>query len=217
MRTRIVSIIFCVLAACLIPFAAASNGVSAEAAPAVDIVNCASIRLDPGHVEIRCTAAGLVVLDTTVTLPPGATVTLPPLPPVTVRVPGPTQTQTIRVPVPGPTQTVHVTEAVAGPTKTVTANGPTSTVTATSTATSSTGQVDNGGGTLGPSPSATPAPNDPVISIPSVTTVKGAVLGTIAILILCAIILAALFGGYTLGYKEADVANATFMKRILNK
>lgn len=206
MRARIVSLIFCLLAACTIPFAYASNS---SAAP-VDTVNCTSVRVSPSKVEVKCTAAGITVLNQTFTLPPGPTVTLPPLP---------AETETIKVPVPGPTQTVTVTAPGSGATATVTA---TETVTETSkpdspapsSPTKSTGQVDNEPATLEPSP--TPS-DEPLISLPAPTTVKKAAITGLVLLGLMVLILLALFGGYILGYKEADVENATFMKRLLNK
>lgn len=211
MRERVLSIVFCLLAACLVFMAPTSND---EPAQAVDVVNCTSLRIGTDRVEIKCTAAGIVVLDTTVNLPPGPTVqvTLPgATQTVRVNVPGPTQTSTIRVPVPGPTKSVTV--SVPGPTSTV--KGPTSTATVTATTTTTTGQVDNGGGTVDPSPSAEPEPD--VITLPGPTTVKGAALGLLATAILAGLILLALFSGYTLGYRESDSDNATFMKRVLKK
>lgn len=213
MRTRLASILAVVLMAfTLLPAAVVSN---AEPAQAVDVINCTSVRIDSGHVEIKCTAAGIIVLDTTVNLPPGPTVTLPPLPgtTVTVHVPGPSQTQTIKVPIPGPTQTVHVTATVsvrpsATPEATVTTTetvpGPTTTIT--------TGQVDNGGGTIDQEP------DDPVVSIPNIDSpAEAAGIGAILFLILMALILLGLYLGYILGYKDSDRKSADFIQAMLDK
>lgn len=211
MRARIVSIFMCLVLAVGIFFVPTGQNAQPEAAAAVDVVNCTSVKISSDEVRITCTAAGIVVLNTVVDLPAGPTVEVTvPAPQVTVTatIRPPQATQTIEVPVPGPTQTV----TVSGPTSTVTANGPTSTATITS---SPTGQVDNGSGTVDPSPSDESDPE--VITLPGPTTVKGAALGTLALLILAGLILAALFAGYWRGYREADSATASWMKELLIK
>lgn len=183
---------------------------SSQPAQATDVINCTSLRISTDQVRIQCTAAGLVVLNTVVNLPPGPTieVTLPAAT-VTVRVPGPSETQTIKVPVPGPTKTVHVTETVLGPssapsTATVTVPGPTITMT--------TGQVDNDDGTLDPEP------DDPVVSIPNIDSpAKAAGLGLALLLIIIGIALCGLYAGYVLGYKDSDRKSADFIQAMLDK
>jgi len=214
MRARVVSILLVLLMAfTLIPAAVVSNTQSAEA---VDLISCSDTRISASQVRIICTAAGVVVLNTVVNLPPGPTVEVTlPQQTVTVHVPGPSSVQTIRVPVPGPTQSVTVTEPVVGPTKTVHEtehSTETSTITATATITKSTGQVDNGGGTIDHEPSTHGGP------IPQIDTpAKAAVLGLGLLIILLAIVLLGLYLGYILGYKDSDRANANFMNALLGK
>jgi hypothetical protein len=218
MKTRLASIFIVLLMAfTLIPAALVSNEQPAQAA---DVVTCSDIRINTDQVRVVCTLAGVVVLNDTINLPPGPTVqvTLPQAT-VTVHVPGPSVVQTVRVPVPGPTQSVTVTVPVAGPTTTATATvkttktaHATSTITATATTTKSTGQDDNGSGTMNPEPS------DPVVSIPNINTpAQAAAVGGIILLILSGLALLALYVGYTLGYKDSDKANANFMRALLGR
>ncbi len=222
MKARVIAILtVLVMMFTLIPMAAASNSAPPDAPEPV--VNCTSLRVGLDRVEIKCTAAGIVVLDTTVALPPGPTITLPPIlgptKTVTVEVPGPRETRTIEVEVPGPTQTVTApaaTETVvqSGPTSqaTVTASGPTSQTTATTTVTTDPGQEPSEAGTMDPEPS------DPVISIPLPDDpLEAAALGTGALLILAALILLGLYLGYYLGYRDSNSKNANFMRALLNR
>lgn len=203
MKSRLAAV-FMVIALVVGGFFVPGSTTAPEPAQAVEVVNCTTLQISSDAVRIRCTAAGIVVLNTVVDLPAGPTVEVTVTPPqvtVTETVRPPQATQTIEVPVPGPTQTETVTATVPG---------PTSTATVTS---SPTGQVDNGSGTVDPSPSDEPEPE--VITLPGPTTVEGAVLGGVALLILAGLILLALFLGYWRGYREADSANASWMKRLL--
>jgi hypothetical protein len=220
MRARLISVFLVLLMVfTLVPAAVVSN---AEPSEAADVVSCTNVRISTSQVRVVCTAAGIIVLDQTINLPPGPTVTLPPLPgaTITVHVPGPVETATVRVPVPGPTQSVTATQTLSGPTSTVTVSGPTksvtanSTQTATVTASESSGQVGNGGATMDP----TPVVNDPVISIPNIETpAQAAVVGLGLLALLTAIVLLGLYAGYVLGYKDADKENAGFMKAMISK
>lgn len=172
-------------------------------AQAAEVVNCTSVKISSHEVRIQCTAAGIVVLNTVVPLPDGPTVSVTVTPPqatVTATIRPPQETQTIEVPVPGPTQTVTVTETAKPNQQPTSSSSPTR-------------QIDNGSGTVEPSPSADPSPE--VITLPGPTTVQGAVLGGVTLLILAGLMLLALFFGYWRGYREADSANASWMKRLL--
>lgn len=211
MRARIASVVIvCLMALTLVPMAAASN----VETPA-ETLDCQTIRIDPNNLKVVCTLAGAVVVNTVVAIPNGPTVTVS-LPPIrttqTVEVQGPRSTATINVPVPGPTQTV--TSVVTAPGPTVTANGPTSTATVSVTETAS-GQPTPGPATLGPSESG--SPDSAGVFIPSPTTVKGAAITGGILLALVALLLIALFSGYTLGYKESDMATVAWIKRLLDK
>ena len=200
--------------------------------PAVgaSVVDCTTVT-HPASVEIICTAAGLVVLDNTIALP---TVTLPP---VTITVPG--STQTIRVPVPGPTITLPGTTVTLpgqpGHTTTVTAHatttlaGPTARATATRTlapvpgATVTAIKSPSAVGTRQPaSPSATIKPvqsTRPSIRHHTVTLTRTQTigLGLLTLVVGLLIALATLFGGYYLGYKDSEKNEARFLKSVLSK
>lgn len=225
MRTRIASILVVLLMAfTLVPAAVVSNS---QPAQAVDVINCTSFKISSDEVRIQCTAAGIIVLNTVVDLPAGPTVEVNvpgPTQTVTVRVPGPRTTQTIEVAVPGPTKSVTATAPPVTSTETVTAGGPTksSTVTETVKATqtvtttpSSTGQVDNGGGTIDQD---TDPPSDPVVSIPDINTpAQAAAVGGLILLGLSLLALLALFAGYYFGYKDSDKENAGFMAGMVQR
>src|SRR6478735_11888740 len=78
---------------------------SPEPAHAEPVVSCTDFVIGQ-QVRIKCQAAGIVVLDTTINLPV-----------VEIPVPGPTATQTVRVELPGDTKTIRV--PVPGPTQLV--------------------------------------------------------------------------------------------------
>ena len=149
----------------------------------------------------------------TVTVP-GPTVTLPPPPRVTVTVPGPTHTVTA----PGGTQTI------SGPTQTVTqttkpTNGPTALPTETVTV---SGGLDTSATTVTATPrqpeptSGTLDPDSGVLdSVPPVVVKAGVGVGIIALL--AVLILLGMYGGYYIGYKDSDKADANFFRALLNK
>lgn len=169
--------------------------------------------------NVICVAAGVTILNQHLTLPtvtvPGPTVTIPPIRTTqTVTVPGPTQTVTA----PGAVQTITepgsvVTETVKptnGPsalptaTQTVTAGGLTSVTTVTATP----GQDDADDGTLDPD-------SGPLAAIPPTVVKAGVGVGIIALL--AALILLGMYGGYYIGYKDSDKADANFFRALLNK
>lgn len=169
--------------------------------------------------NVVCVLAGVTILNSPINIPtvhvPGPTVTVS-VPPVTqtVHIPGPTQTVTL----PGGTQTITVTPAPA--TQTVTAPNspsalPTATVTTTvqgglgtTTVTSTPRQPQPTSGTLDPSGGG------PLAGVPRIVKVTGVGVGIIALLAL--LILLGLYGGYYMGYKDSDRADANFFRALLN-
>jgi hypothetical protein len=152
-----------------------------------------------------------------------------PLPTVKITVPAPTVTDIV----PGPTKTV----TVPGPTKTVTATpapGPTVFITDTETVTQPGPTTTT---TARPEPTMLPEtvtrPTAPPVLEPAEplqpnegffdfgidfgdgdTTLGETSLGIGVSLLLIALILAALYGGYVLGYKDADKENASFLAAL---
>lgn len=214
MRARIVSCLVVVFLLVMLPVALATNKPEpAQAAPTQPIVNCSDVRISPTLVRIECSAAGVVVLNTTVRLPQ---VTLPPVeievPGPTIRVPGPT----VRVPGPTQTATVYVPDGaqtvnVPGPTVTRTAqptSGPTVSTTETVTV-SPSGQE--------PSDDDTLPVRDPVVTIPDIDTVPEAIgLGLLATLGLMALILLAMWAGYIMGFKDKERKDDDFFQALLD-
>lgn len=154
----------------------------------------------------------ITIAPPTVTLPPlpNATITLPgvTLPPI--RIPGPTSTVTI-IPgntlTPKPNATVTKTVQVQGPVvkRTVTAS-PSSQPTATATVTRQ------------PAPSsATIEPGPRFDQRPELNIIQRVGLGFLAILLIAGLIIAGMWGGYYLGFKESDAKEANFLKALLGK
>lgn len=201
---------------------------SAPVAAAPALVSCTDINLGQ-QVRIKCTAAGVVVLNTVVDLPQ-VEVTLPGQT-VTVKVPLPAETETVRVPVPGgtktvevpgPTQTVTVPVEVNGPTETVTVrpgeptaapSAPTETVTTTVTPDPRQNATDDA--TIEPAPED----DDTVVTIPGVdlNPAEAVGIGTLALIIVAALILLGMYAGYYMGYKDSDKAEAKFYRSLLGK
>lgn len=236
--------------ASIVMFIVLAVGASVALAPAepvyaqAEIVNCEVQGLNP--VRVVCTAAGVVVLNTTldvptVTLPPvtvtapGATVTLPAPPRATetVRVPGPT----VQIPVPGPTQTVTVNVPGEGTTATVTLPpkpGATKTVTIrpdgtpvpTATQTVTVTEQATPESTVSPSgqdePDRGTLDEDTGFFSPDVDlgddefTLGETGLGLLSLLALAAVGLFAVYGGYRLGRKSAVDEDTEFLRALLD-
>lgn len=165
-----------------------------------------------------------------VTLPvPPVTITLPsdpvtklltvpgPTSTVTKTVHGPTQYKTVYTKIPGPVQRVYI----PGPTKYV--PGPVSyrTTTAYSIATK-TAYVTTPAKTIyrqRPVKHAIVTRDNPFVRLPSVTLNKPEAvgIGLAGLLGLMALILAGLYAGYYLGYKDSDRENASFMQALSDK
>lgn len=219
MKARIASIVVVLfMALVMIPIAWHSNTQAEAYDPAV---NCSQVRIDKDTVQINCSIAGVAVAPIYVQLPT--------VPPVTVNVPVPGATQTIKVNIPGPTKTVTVAVTAPGATQTVHEPGPTKTVTVRPTPNSpsalpsSGGQSSSGSGTVETTVTATTTvtaepstgPNDPVISIPGVPdVVNKAALGLLSIIALVALMLVGMWLGYYIGYRDSDSANARFMRAL---
>lgn len=174
--------------------------------------NCSVIQ-NPKSLKITCKVAGVVVLNQTIPLPQLPPITLPPVtlpgqPPITIRIPG--ETQTVRPP--------PVTKTVTpdGPTATVTDRVPnrTQTVTVTPGATS---DVTPGGQDGGEGDTIEPEENDPIDFGDDDVTIQEVGLGTLAIFLLVGLVLLAMWGGYYIGYRDADRENADFMDALLTK
>lgn len=172
--------------------------------------------------NVICVAAGITILNQHLDLPtvtvagPTTNVTLPPIRTTqTVTVPGPTKT----VQVPGQTQTI------ADPAQTVTqtvrpTNGPSALPTATQTVTTDSGLTSTTTITVSPvQPTPTSGTLDPdsgpLKNVPPVVIKTGVGVGIIALLAL--LILLGMYGGYYLGYKDSDKADANFFRALLNK
>lgn len=151
---------------------------------------------------------------------PPITVTLPgiSLPPIvkTVRVPGPTATAII----PGPQSTVRVPgrNTTATTTVTITKAAQTfterpSAATQTTTVTSTPRQTGTKGATI------EPAPNDGGVTIPEtrLNKIQTIGVGTLAVIIVAGLIILGMYGGYYLGYKDSDKAEAKFLRAMLRK
>ena len=183
----------------------------AQANPAVTAAQAAplcSVTQRPKSIRIVCRIAGVVALDTVIPLPQLPPVTLPPitLPPVTELIPG--QTATVRVP--GPTQTVvdRETVRVPGPTRTETTRVPRSTETVTETTSpDAPGQTGGDDDTIEPD-------RDRVDIGDGDVTVEEVGLGLLAILGIVGLLLLAMWGGYYIGYRDADRENADFMDAL---
>lgn len=191
---------------------------SAEPETAAPLVTCEDTKIG-NKIKVVCEAAGVVVLDTTID---PSVVTLPPIeiPGPTIRIPGPTETRFVR----GPTTTRTVTQTQQAPeqTRTITAAPETVTQSAspqapvTETVTASpepprqTGTEDD---TMGDTE------DDPAITIPEtdLSTPEVVGLGTLAILIIAALIVLGMWAGYYMGYKDSDKVEAKFLKSLLSK
>lgn len=199
-------VVVAVMAFVMVPLALLSNVSSAEAQQPSHHVTAVL----PSDIQIPDLPTVTVIL-------PGQTVTIKvPGQPVTdiITVPGQTVTKTVRIPLPqdtvtvvGPTQTV--TNNSAGPTATVTKTGPTQTITVETTPDAvDTGQGGTTGGTIEPDDDGTKLPefiNEPVEIVGY---------GLLTILALAGLIVLGLWGGYVLGYKDRQVAEARFLRAL---
>jgi len=150
-----------------------------------------------------------------VTLPPIVRTLIQPrrtvtLPAETVRLPGATLTvpgQTAMVP--KSTQTITIRQIV-----TSTGTGPpvTNVITLSPSQSVSIGQETVTRGTVVPTTISTAVPTERRIQLPGVTTFQAAGIGLISLLLLIALMLFALWGGYALGYKNADRENTNFLR-----
>jgi hypothetical protein len=164
--------------------------------------------------NVICVLAGVTILNQPINVPtvhvtgPTVTVTIPPIRTTqTVTVPGPTHTVTA----PGSTQTITASPVVT--TETVTAtNGPSALPTATVTANGLSSATTTVTATprQDPSPSGTVDPDSGVLSnIPPTVVKTGVGLGIIALLAL--LILLGMYGGYYIGYRDSDKADAKLL------
>lgn len=130
-----------------------------------------------------------------------------------------TRTQTVRVPgptvfVPGPTRTIApppVTRTVETPGPTVTVGGsPNSTPNSSQSPPSETGgrQDTNEGGTI--------IPGGPIDFGDDTASPAEVGIGILSVLAAVALILAALYGGYVLGYKDKEGKDTDFMRTLLD-
>ena len=206
-------LIILLLMACLLA------GADANRANAADPVEC-TVRVG----NVICVAAGVTILNQPLNLPtvqvtvPGPTVTLPPPPRATVTntvtVPGPTVTAPAA---PGATQTItepgSVTTITTGPTAGPTRlPGATQSVTETATAVTTVTATPR----QDPSPSGTLDPDSGTIfNLPAPIVKTGVGFGIVSLLAL--LILLGMYGGYILGYKDSDKADANFFRALLNK
>lgn len=177
------------------------------------IINCSQTRINNKQIRIRCSAAGIQLLNTVVDLPV-INVTGPT---ITVKLPG--QDETVRVP--GPTRTVTVPGNTPAP-KTVTIEPPpdTRTVevpgpTVSDTETVIVSPSENGGGQGGSDgDTLDPGDDQPVIDIDlSGPQVVG--YGTLVTIGLAALILLGMYGGYYMGYKDSQKNEARFLRSLL--
>lgn len=242
MRNRFVSaLVVGFMLLVMLPVAWISNTPAVEPARAEPVVSCTDVTIGQ-QVRIKCTAAGIVVLNTTINLPV-----------IEIPIPGPTSTETVRVTLPGETRTVKVPVEVPvpGPTSTVTKTvtitvpGDTKTIKSTATATTTsrpetvTQTQTQGPGsprteTVTVSPSGQPSTPDaivvsppdkggdnPVEELPIFNGIDtpGEVVGisTLTLLLLVGLLLLGSWLGYYFGYKDADRENANFMKALSDK
>jgi virulence-associated protein VagC len=239
-KARIASLLVLLVLFVAVGFAASTNFTEdAQAAPAAQpaLVNCTDLNIGQ-QIRIRCTAAGVVVLDTVidlpvVTLPP---VTLPPAPPVTIT--PPRATATVRVPQPQATVTetvrVPVEIQLPGGTTTIIRPGEGRTVTAQprpnapETVTASALPAPTQTVTLAPERSRQPATegdtidpgnDNPDLRIPEVEldAPEAAALGLGVLAIIAALIVLGMWAGYYMGYKDSDKAEAKFLKSLLGR
>ena len=209
MKARLLSIIvvaFMVLV--MLPLAWSTNQPAQAEAP---LVNCQQVRISPSAVRIQCSAAGIIVLNTVVQLPtvPPVTITVPTQ---TVTVRPPQATQTVRVPGPAATENVQV----PGPTQTITEPGETLTVTETATANTTVSPS----GQAGTTPATIEPPdedNGDIVFLPAIklSTPEAVGLSILALMFIAGLILLGMYGGYYLGFKDSDKAEAKFLKSIL--
>lgn len=153
---------------------------------------------------------GAITLPTTEVSIPGPKVTIRP----------PRVTETVRVPIPGPTRTVTERVEIPGPTATVTrppiilersaAPQPTVTVTA-----SPTGQPTPSRATVTPSPEVRTETETETRTVTE-TIIRNVLIGTLALLVLAALGVLALWLGYILGYKGAERNEARSLRNMLD-
>lgn len=194
-----------------------ANSNEAEAAPAPNpVVQCQIVAGAP--TKVVCTAAGVVVLNTTVNAP---TVTLPPLPAVTIgpiRIPGPTVTETATVTSPPrnttETETVTIEPEPETVTETVTVEpeperlpGPTVTVPG------EPGQATTEYVRVEPDTDVSPPDTSILPGVPD-GPVEKTLIGGLSLIVLLAIVLGALYAGYIMGYKDSDKDNVSFLRSL---
>lgn len=199
-----------------------SNEAVATPVAQADLVSCTDVRVGQS-IRIKCTAAGVIVLDETIPLP------VVPGDPVTIKVPLPQETVTVRNPVPGPTQTVTEPGTNNGPTATVTIRdpaqpgetvtvrpngGPVPTVTETTTVTPDPRQDGTEDATIDSAPEEDAAVTLPEINLSPPEAVG---LGTLALLLIAGLILLGMYAGYYLGYKDSEKREAKFIRSILGR
>lgn len=184
--------------------------VTVTAPPVLDgLVKCNDF-VTGGKIRVVCKLGALQILNVIYDIPEVEVplpeiseitefVTLPPLPQVT---------DIVRVPVPGPT----VTNNVPGPTSTVTIPGPAETV--TESITESPGQGGTTPGTIDPPDKEDPAVNLPEINL-SLPQAVG--LGVATVLVIMALILAGMYGGYYTGHRDGTKEEVTFLRALLGK
>jgi hypothetical protein len=205
----------------------ANNSPEAQAAPATSaepVINCTDIKIGQ-QVRIKCTAAGIVVLNTVVDLPvvqlPGATIKLPGETETITK--GPTKTITATPGNNEPGATVTITKpAQPGPTTTLRPNGQpvpmvtkTTTETQTTTVTATPSATATTGGTIDPRTDK----DDGVIQIPETTldAPEAVGIGTLAVFLMALLILLGMYAGYYMGYKDSEKAEADFFRSLLRK
>lgn len=132
---------------------------------------------------------------------PGPTVTLPPKPRATVTIPGPTSTVTVR-----PNNT-RPSQAPAGPTRTVTVTP--------SPSSGLTRQPITPSGTVEPTPEPS-GDNTSETRTKTETIVRRVVAGTLALTVLAALAILALWLGYILGYKGAERQEVRSLRNMLD-
>jgi hypothetical protein len=163
----------------------------------------------PSHVV--CKAGTLVVLDVPIPVP---TITLPP---IKIRVTGPTRFVTVRPPaihVPGPTKTVTVNNP-GKPGATTTVNVPSRTKTVSVPGPS--GQTVTSRATVTPSPQTKVVTQPGETRTKTETIIRYAAASVVVSLVLAALGLLLLFLGYILGHKDAERHEKNFLRGLLHE
>jgi hypothetical protein len=148
----------------------------------------------------------------TLTLPPIVETIIRPRRTVTIELPG----ETIRLPeetitVTRPESTVTIRQDVI---QTGTASPVTSVTTLSTSQSVSTGQETVTHGTVVPTPVPTIVPKERRIQLPGVTVFQAAGIGLLSLLALVGLILLGMWGGYVLGFKNAERENTNFLRAL---